>query len=90
MAMRLLVYKALTLIIIILNIARKKVCFYYPWELRKDRDGQNLIHGYWFSKGNGILIECCDCGLAHRFFEDERGAHCIPERPKGYDYKWRL
>lgn len=89
--MRVFIYKLLTLLIIVLNLARKKVWWFgVPWELRKDRDEQNLIAGYYFSKGNGILIECCDCGLSHRFYEDERGAHCIPERPKGYDYKWRL
>lgn len=89
--MRLFIYKLLTLLIIILNMTRKKVCFYdCPWELRKDRDEQNLIPGFWFSKGYGILLECCDCGLTHRLFESDRGSHAWPERPKGYDYKWRL
>lgn len=89
--MRLPLYKFLTSLIIILNIIRKRLCWYsIPWELRKERDEQNLITGYWVSKGHGILLECCDCSLSHRLFEDERGTHCIPERPKGYDYKWRF
>lgn len=89
--MRLLVYKFLTLVIIILNIIRKRLCWYsLKWGLRKERDEQNLIPGYWVSKDNGILLECCDCGLSHRLFEDERGTHCIPERPLDYDYKWRF
>lgn len=82
-------YKILTLLIILISILRRRFAG-RRWELRKDRDERNLIRGYFFSKGNGILIECCDCGLSHRFFEDEKGTHCIPERPVGYDYKMRL
>lgn len=87
---KVLTYRFLTFLIIALNILRERICRYTPWELRKDRDERNLIHGEWFSKANGILLECCDCGLTHRLYEDERGAHCIPQRPKKYDYKWRI
>lgn len=90
--MRLLLYKFLTLSIILLGRLRFHIAGgrYSSWELRKDRDEQNLIPNMYFSKARGILIECCDCGLSHQFSESEKGAHCIPERPKGYDYKWRL
>lgn len=81
-------YKLLTTLIILLAALRRRCV--RDWVLRKERDEQNLIPGYWFSKGNGILIECCDCGLSHRFYEDEKGAHCIPERPRKYVYKLRF
>lgn len=89
---RAFLYKVLTLFIILLG--RLRFCVaggrYGAWELRKDRDEQNLMPQMWFSKARGILLECCDCGLSHRLFESERGAHAWPERPKGYNYKWRL
>lgn len=88
---RLFLYKALTLLIIVLGRLRFHAAGRYgKWQLRKDRDEQNLIPQMWFSKANGILLECCDCGLSHRLFESDRGSHAWPERPKGYDYKWRL
>ena len=82
-------YQVITAAIILLSMIRRKVAG-REWELRKDRDELNLIAGYWVSKASGILIECCDCGLAHRFWEDERGTHCWPERPAGYKYTWRF
>ena len=90
--MRLLSYKLLTLLIILLGRLRFRVAGgrYAAWELRKDRDEENLMPGMWFSKARGILLECCDCGLSHRLFESDRGSHAWPERPKDYDYKWRL
>lgn len=88
--MRTVTYKVLTTLIILLNILRKKVMPVPKMVLRKERDEQNLIQGYWFSKHRGILLECCDCGLSHRLFESEKGAHAWPERPEGYDYKWRF
>jgi len=91
--MRVLLYTLLTTAIIALSRLRLRVVGRYGcgrWELRKDRDEQNLMPQMWFSKGNGILLECCDCGLSHRLFEDNRGSHAIPERPKGYQYRWRL
>lgn len=88
--MRIFFYKLLTLLIILLAMVRKKVGNKITWELRKDRDEQNLMPQVWFSKARGILLECCDCGLSHRLFESERGSHAWPERPRGYDYKWRL
>ena len=88
--MRISVYKILTLAILLLAAVRKKVGGSIGWELRSDRDAQNQMLKVWFSKARGILIECCDCGLSHRFFESEKGSHAIPERPKGYDYKWRV
>ena len=81
-------YKLLTVLIILLAILRKRCG--RDWVLRKERDDHNLISGYWISKDRGILIECCDCGLAHQFFEDKGGTHAIPERPRRYDYKLRL
>jgi len=89
---RLFLYKLLTLLIIVLSRLRFRAVggTYGPWELRKYRDEQNLMPQVWFSKANGILLECCDCGLSHRLFESDRGSHAWPERPKGYDYKWRL
>ena len=89
--MKLLIYEILTFVIIVLARLRFAVIEKYGvWELRKDRDEQNLIPNEWFSKGNGILLECCDCGLSHRLFESAEGSHGWPERPKGYDYRWRL
>ena len=90
--MRLRLYKLLTTLIIFLGRLRFRAIGgrYIDWELRKDRDEQNLMPQMWFSRANGILLECCDCGLSHRLFESERGSHAWPERPKGYDYKWRL
>jgi len=89
---RLILYKLLTLFIIFLSCLRFRVIGgrYSPWELRSDRDEQNLMPQMWFSKARGILLECCDCGLSHRLFESDRGSHAWPERPKGYDYKWRM
>ncbi len=88
--MRLLMYKLITLLIILLAKLRCRVANSVGWELRSDRDEQNLMPQMWFSKARGILLECCDCGLSHRLFESEKGSHAWPERPKGYDYKWRL
>ncbi len=87
--MRLFIYKVLTLLIILLSRLRFHAAG-SRWELRKDRDEQNLMPQMWFSKANGILLECCDCGLSHKLFESDRGSHAWPERPIGYDYKWRL
>lgn len=83
-----MLYKLLTTIIILLAKLRKRCV--HDWVLRKERDEHNLIPNYSFSKGRGLIIECCDCGLGHQFYEDEKGIHCIPERPRDYDYKWRL
>ena len=88
--MRITAYKLLTLAILLLAAVRKKVGGSIGWEMRSDRDVQNQMVKVWFSVARGILIECCDCGLSHRFFESEKGSHAIPERPKGYDYKWRV
>lgn len=90
--MRLFIYKFLTLLIIVLSRLRFYIVGgrYGAWELRSDRDEHNLIPQVWFSKANGILLECCDCGLSHRLFESDKGSHGWPERPIGYDYKWRL
>lgn len=90
--MRLFAYNALTLLIIVLSKLRLRAVGgrYGSWELRKDRDEQNLMPNMFFSKARGILLECCDCGLSHRLFESERGSHAWPERPRGYDYRWRL
>ena len=89
---RLFLYTVLTLLIILLSRLRFYAAGgrYGKWELRSDRDEQNLMPQMWFSKTRGILLECCDCGLSHRLFESDRGSHVWPERPRGYDYKWRL
>ncbi len=88
--LKVLTYRLLTFLVIALSILRERICRHAPWELRKDRDERNLISGSWLSKDSGILLECCDCGLAHRLYEDKSGTHCIPQRPKEYDYKWRI
>lgn len=90
--MKIFAYKFLTLGIILLAHLRFRVVGgrYGSWELRKDRDEQNIMPQMWFSRANGILLECCDCGLSHRLFESDRGSHAWPERPIGYDYRWRL
>lgn len=85
-----LLYCLLTAMIIALAKVRAKIAGAIGMELRKDRDEINLMPKIWFSKGYGILLECCDCGLAHRLFESKRGSHAWPERPKGYKYRWRL
>lgn len=87
--MMMLIYKLLTLAIIKIARLRYRVGNSIGWELRKDRDEHNLMKDHWVSKGRGIILECCDCGLAHHLFEDEKGTHGLPERPKGYDYKMR-
>jgi len=84
-----IIYKLLTFLIMLLAKLRHKWGYGKSWVIRKDRDEANLIPGYSF-KGKGIMIICCDCGLGHRFFEDDKGIHCLPERPEKYDYKWRL
>lgn len=83
-------YKILTTLIILISKLRKRCVPLGDMVLRKERDEHNLMAGYWISKGRGILIECCDCGLSHRFFEDSKGTHALPERPKGYNYKLRF
>ena len=88
--MRLILYQLCTLLILILARFRARIARAIGMELRKDRDEQNIMPQMWFSKGYGILLECCDCGLSHRLFERERGSHAWPERPRGYRYRWRL
>ena len=90
--MRLIFYKLLTLFIIFLGRLRFRVISGRSgsWEIRSGQDKQNLMPQVWFSKARGILLECCDCGLAHRLFESDLGSHAWPERPRGYDYKGRL
>ena len=88
--MKMSAYKFLTLAILLLAVVRRKVGSSIGYELRSDRDEQNIMPQMWFSKARGILLKCCDCGLSHRLFESDRGSHAWPERPKGYDYKWRL
>lgn len=90
--MRITIYKLLTLLITLLARVRFGVVGgqHGNWELRKERDEQNIMPQMWFSKASGILLECCDCGLSHKLFESEKGSHAIPERPKGYDYRWRF
>lgn len=88
--MKLLCYNILTLVITLLAQVRGKVALSIGVELRKDRDEQNIMPQVWFSKGYGILLGCCDCGLSHRLYESEEGSHAVPERPRGYNYKWRL
>jgi len=87
---QLFLYTVLTLLITLLAMLRHKVGNSIGWELRIDRDERNLIPNLWFSKGNKISLFCCDCGLAHRLFESERGSHAWPQRPTGFGYKWRL
>ena len=87
--MKLFLYRLLTVGVMVFANFRHKIALSIGMELRKDRDEQNLMPQMWFSKGNGIMLECCDCGLSHRLFESERGSHAWPERPRGYDYRWR-
>lgn len=87
--MRVLVYSLLTMLIIALFKLRYKVVNVrgVGWELREDRAKQNRIY---FDIKKGFLLECCDCGLSHKLKQQEGYLDCIPERPKGYAYRWRL
>lgn len=87
--MRIVLYTVLTLVIIVLAKCRFKLVnvLGIGYELRKDRAEQNRIY---FDMSNGFLLECCDCGLSHKLKQQEDYIDCIPERPRGYVYKWRL
>lgn len=84
--MRLLIYKALTQLIIILGIARQKLSCRRV--VRSDRTFFNETSEIRVPSW-GVFSECCDCGLTHRLWLDERGLYQRPERPEGYDYSWR-
>lgn len=104
--MRLLAYKSLTLLIILLGRLRFHLSFPLGRYFRKDSPLESPLPFRYLSI-NGIWIECCDCGLVHRFFKgtldehfqgfllepiekDEDALRAHPLRPDGYDYSWRL
>jgi len=84
--MKLLIYKALTQLIIILGIARQRLGLRRV--VRSNRTFFNEVSEIRVPSW-GVFNECCDCGLTHRLWLDERGLYQRPERPEGYDYGWR-
>lgn len=84
-------YKALTLLIIIVGKLRHR--FRGEWMgIVKNSPLSSPMPAHYLREGYrpGIYIECCDCGLAHRFFIEGEELHAWPVRPRGYDYSWRL
>ena len=72
-----MMYKILTMLIILLSKLRRK---FGDRDLRFDRTVA-------LPMTDSVMIECCDCGLKH-FIAPYTGA--VPVRPKKYDYKFRL
>lgn len=89
-------YKILTFLIIVLGRIRHRVTL-GMWEgLRKDSPLiKDTIPFDELDRKRGVTIECCDCGLEHRFFKEflfDLGINVLqawPLRPEGYDYSWR-
>ena len=86
--MRLLIYKVLTQLIIILGELRSRNKLSIQRIVRRDRTFFNEISEIR-APSWGVFNECCDCGLAHRLWLDGEGLYQRPERPEGYDYGWR-
>jgi len=61
-------YKVLTLLIILLGKLRFRLSFRLEKGFRKDSPLEAPLPFRYLSI-NGIWVECCDCGLAHRFFK---------------------
>lgn len=86
--MRLFIYKVLTQLIILLGELRSRNNLNIQRIIRNDRTFFNEISTIR-TPSWGVINECCDCGLAHRLWIDEKGLYQRPERPEGYDYNWR-
>ena len=85
-----LFYEILTWAIIKLSDVRFFYLKKYYWRtgfvLRKDREMRLKDHRL---KTSGLEFGCCDCGLVHFLFIDDKDClHIIPLRP--IDYKYRL
>lgn len=83
---KLMVYKLLTQLIIILGLLRGKVS--HRRIIRTDRTFFNEL-SMLEAPSWGIINECCDCGAGHRIWLRAQGLYQQPERPEGYDYSWR-
>ena len=88
-----LIYELLTYCIILLGKLRHWYLKKFYWKtgfyVRYDRDKINIIKDHNLRRA-GFLLECCDCGLVHSMFLDEKDRlHCIPQRPKEYKYLLR-
>ena len=84
-------YKLLTFLIMILGKWRQKVARGGYMGLRKNSPLiKDTIPFQDIAKGRGVLVECCDCGLEHRFFKDGEEFKAQPLRPIDYDYSWRI
>lgn len=92
-------YKILTFLIMVLGRMRQRVAGDLMELIKKSPLIVEEI-GIDELEDRGILVECCDCGLAHRFFRhrvlspfSERKKDILktwPLRAVGYDYSWRL
>lgn len=90
-------YKILTFLITVLRRLRRRFLIGEWMGLKTD---SLLIEGVILfddlSEKRGVLIECCDCGLEHKFFKKfDFGVggdilQIYSLRPVGYDYTWRL
>jgi len=77
---RLLLYKILTQVIIILGCLRSKLDL--DLVVRVDRTFKDPPHLF--------STVCCDCELTHRYTYREGLRLQQPIRPGGYDYSWRI
>jgi len=94
--MRLSLYTIITALIILLAKFRKLMGS--QWDFRLQRDSpfvraKNLDIRNYNKDGKPYIqnrLECCDCGLTHGLYIDDRGfLRTIPWRPGKYNYKFR-
>lgn len=82
-------YKILTFLIMVLNKWRYSVVS--DWRIvKKSPLVKDTIPFKELAEDYGVIIECCDCGLKHRFFKEGEELKLQPLRPVDYDYSWRL
>ncbi len=85
-----MIYKILTFLMMCLNKCRYRSVS--GWKIVKNSPlVKDTIPFKELSENHyGIIIECCDCGLKHRFFKENEKLEVKPVRPIDYDYSWRL
>ena len=84
-----MLYKILTFLIMILSKWRYRIV--PKWRLVKNSPLiKDKIPFRDVAERNGVYVECCDCGLRHRFFKDGEELKAQPLRPTDYNYSWRL
>lgn len=83
-------YKVLTFLIMVLARLRRRVTGGRMGLVKNSPLIKDEIPFRYLDEERGILIECCDCGLEHRFFKAGLCLGVWPLRPTGYDYSWRV